>query len=84
MKRFIGQKMWRSIHFISFGLFISALLHGMLSGIDTDSPLMLGLYAGSAIVVFALVGQRLIIDRPAARITESRRPPFPPIVDRSA
>ena len=71
VKRFIGQKVWRSIHFISFGLFLSALLHGMLSGTDTDSPLMLGLYAGSAIVVFALVGQRLTLDRPTARPTQS-------------
>ncbi len=60
LKRFIGQKTWRSIHFASFGLFISALLHGMLAGTDTGSPLMLGLYAGSAIVVFALVAQRLV------------------------
>ena len=71
VKRFIGQKVWRSIHFASFGLFVSALLHGMLSGTDTGSPLMIGLYAGSAIVVFALVGQRLTLDRPGARPTES-------------
>ena len=71
VKRFIGQKTWRSIHFISFGLFVSALLHGMLSGTDTDSPLMLGVYAGSAIVVVALVGQRITLDRPAARPAES-------------
>jgi len=73
VKRFIGQKVWRSIHFISFGLFISALLHGMLSGTDTNSPLMLGLYTGSAIVVFALVGQRLTLDRPATGPSESAR-----------
>ncbi|HEY6629366.1 MAG TPA: hypothetical protein VI193_10320 [Acidimicrobiia bacterium] len=60
LKRFIGQKAWRSIHFASFGLFISALLHGMLAGTDTGSPMMLGLYAGSAIVVFGLVAQRLV------------------------
>jgi predicted ferric reductase len=77
LKRFIGQKVWRSIHFISFGLFISALLHGMLSGTDTNSPLMLGLYAGSAIAVFALVGQRLTLDHPGARPTESARANVP-------
>jgi predicted ferric reductase len=60
LKRFIGQKTWRSIHFASFGLFISALLHGMLAGTDTGSPLMLGLYAGTTMVVFALVAQRLV------------------------
>ncbi|HLF61992.1 MAG TPA: hypothetical protein VI980_12530 [Acidimicrobiia bacterium] len=69
VKRFIGQKLWRSIHFASFGLFISALLHGMLAGTDTGSPLMLGLYAGSAIVVFALVAQRLTPDTAADSVT---------------
>jgi len=77
LKRFIGQKVWRSIHFMSFGLFVSALAHGMLSGTDTDSALMLGLYAGSAIVVFALVGQRLTIDRHPAGSTESSRGAVP-------
>jgi hypothetical protein len=43
----------------------------MLSGTDTDSPVMLGLYAGSAIVVFALVAQRLTLDHPTARPTKS-------------
>ncbi|MFZ0626298.1 MAG: ferric reductase-like transmembrane domain-containing protein [Acidimicrobiia bacterium] len=59
VKRFIGQKAWRAIHFASFGLFVSALLHGMLSGTDTGNPWVLGLYLGSAVVVFALLAHRL-------------------------
>lgn len=31
IKKHIGQKVWRGIHFASFGLFISALLHGILA-----------------------------------------------------
>lgn len=59
IKKHIGQKAWRTIHFASLGVFLSALLHGVLSGTDTGSPLMIGLYLGSAIVVVSLVATRL-------------------------
>jgi hypothetical protein len=59
VKRWIGQKMWRSVHFASFGIFVSSLVHGMWAGTDTASPLMIGLYLGSAIVVFSLLALRL-------------------------
>jgi len=59
VKRWIGQKMWRSIHFASFGVFVSSLVHGMWAGTDTGSPFMIGLYLGSAIVVFSLLAHRL-------------------------
>jgi len=58
-KRWIGQKAWRSIHFASFGVFVTSLVHGIWAGTDTSSPLMIGLYLGSAIVVFSLVALRI-------------------------
>lgn len=70
-KRWIGQKTWRAIHFTSFGVFVGSLLHGMLAGTDTRTPIMLGLYLGSASVVFVLMALRLSERadsvRPAAR-----------------
>jgi predicted ferric reductase len=66
VKRFIGQKAWRAIHFASFGVFVAALLHGMMAGTDTNNPLMIGLYLGAAIVVFGLIGHRLTGDLPAS------------------
>ncbi len=62
VKRWIGQKTWRSIHFASFGVFVASLVHGIWAGTDTASPLMMGLYIGSAIVVFGLIGHRLTGD----------------------
>lgn len=59
VKRWIGQKAWRIIHFASFGTFIASLLHGMLAGTDTRTPLMAGLYLVSAIAVFGLTGYRM-------------------------
>jgi hypothetical protein len=59
IKRWIGQRTWRAIHFASLGVFVSSLVHGMLAGSDTGSPFMIGLYLGSAIVVFSLIAHRL-------------------------
>ncbi len=62
VKRWIGQKRWRAIHFASLGVFVSSLVHGMWAGTDTSSPMMIGLYLGSAIVVFGLVAHRITED----------------------
>jgi len=59
VKRWIGQRLWRSIHFASFGVFVSSLIHGISAGTDTGSPMMIGLYLGSTVVVFALLAHRL-------------------------
>jgi predicted ferric reductase len=62
VKKHIGQRTWRSIHFASFGVFVAALAHGILAGTDTMAPLMMGLYIGSALTVFGLLAARLAIE----------------------
>jgi hypothetical protein len=59
LKRWIGQKAWRSIHFASIGVFVASLLHGIWAGTDSGDPMMIGLYAGSAVAVFSLIGFRV-------------------------
>jgi hypothetical protein len=59
IKRWIGQRFWRTLHFASFGVFLSALVHGIAAGTDTRSPIMVGLYLGSALVVSILLALRL-------------------------
>ncbi|MFZ0014870.1 MAG: hypothetical protein WAL25_12235, partial [Acidimicrobiia bacterium] len=63
VRRWIGQRAWRYIHFGSFGVFVASLLHGIQAGTDSGSPLMLGVYAGAAIVVFTLTAQRMLTMR---------------------
>ncbi|MGD2059743.1 MAG: hypothetical protein PVF87_02650 [Acidimicrobiia bacterium] len=67
VKKYIGQKAWRTIHFASLGVFLAALLHGISAGTDTASPMMIGLYLGSAAVVAALVAMRLSTSREEPR-----------------
>jgi methionine sulfoxide reductase heme-binding subunit len=71
LKHRIGQKRWRAIHYASFGVFVSALIHGVWSGSDSRSPIMLGVYLGGLTVVFGLIGYRFTATF-AARETPGR------------
>jgi DMSO/TMAO reductase YedYZ heme-binding membrane subunit len=59
VRRFIGQKWWRIIHFGAFGVFVASLIHGVMAGTDSSSPWVIGLYLGTAVAVFALIALRL-------------------------
>lgn len=79
VKKRIGQRAWRAVHFTSFGVFVSSLVHGITAGTDTRTPMMLGLYFGSALVVTILLGLRLT----APESADVRRGRSSPVVPRS-
>lgn len=59
VRRWIGQKVWRSLHFGSFGVFIASLVHGIQAGTDTSNLMVLGMYGAAAVLVFGLIAHRL-------------------------
>jgi len=59
LKRWIGQRMWRALHFGSFGVFVAIVFHGILAGTDSSEPWMMALYLGSSAAVAALLIVRL-------------------------
>lgn len=66
-RRLIGRKLWRAIHFLSFALFVLALLHGIGSGSDGVAPLVRGLYWGSgASLLFLSIYRVLVAATPRA------------------
>lgn len=68
VKRWIGQSAWRTIHYLSYGLFVTAALHGILAGTDTSSPAVIAVYAAAVVAVAGLTVQRIRKARtPAAR-----------------
>jgi predicted ferric reductase len=79
LKRWIGQRAWRMIHFASIGVFVASLLHGIWAGTDTNEPMMIGLYVGSAAVVFTLIGFRVV-----AEVRLSGRTPRPDVHEAGA
>jgi hypothetical protein len=83
-RRLIGYGAWRAIHYVTFGVFLLALLHGLLSGSDTGQLWDTGLYWMSCMLVGGLIVWRLTaserphsirtdIDRIAAGDTAWRR-----------
>jgi predicted ferric reductase len=54
LRRRIGAKTWRKLHYLSFVVFAAALLHGLFAGSDASVPEMQALYISSASVVGAL------------------------------
>ena len=57
----IGVRAWRALHFTAFLVFVGAIAHGMLAGSDAAHHGMRALYAGSGVVVTALVVIRIAV-----------------------
>jgi predicted ferric reductase len=55
----IGYQAWRKLHYASFGSFLFAGAHGIVSGTDTGEVWMLGIYVVSLASVFGLLGYRI-------------------------
>jgi predicted ferric reductase len=55
LRRYIGSKVWRALHALSFPVFILVTLHGLLAGTDSARAWGLWVYgAGSVIFLLAL------------------------------
>ncbi len=60
VRQWIGKRMWRLIHFLSFMLFGLAMIHGLGSGTDSSMVWAQGLYAFSGISVLGLLVYRIL------------------------
>jgi cytochrome b561 len=60
LKRFIGQRVWRGLHWLTFPLYLLALLHGIGAGTDTRTPWMAALYLATGSAVVLLTSYRLL------------------------
>lgn len=76
VRRFIGQRTWRQIHFLTFVVFVLVLAHGVTSGTETGTPWARLLYWGSAGSVLYLATYRLLglSARACTLIANSRHP----------
>jgi DMSO/TMAO reductase YedYZ heme-binding membrane subunit len=55
----LPQRVWRSVHFASFPLFIVTTIHGLSAGTDRHSPLMVWGTVAICIMVAALTALRV-------------------------
>jgi methionine sulfoxide reductase heme-binding subunit len=68
LRRRIGQKNWRRLHWATYGTFAAATLHGLLAGSDSGQLWAQALYVGAvAAVVFATAWRVLVPAGPRPR-----------------
>jgi len=74
IKKMIGQKIWRAVHFLSFGSFASVLAHGVMAGTDTSHPIVYWSYIAVTAVVAGLIAMRILQPaKPARRARPNHR-----------
>lgn len=53
LRKRIGARQWRRLHWVTYAVFVAATVHGLAGGTDTTRPWVFGLYLGGvAAVVF--------------------------------
>ena len=71
LRKRIGTKNWRRLHWATYGIFGAATVHGIAAGTDTTRPWAFGLYAGAVAAVAAATTWRTLVPPARAR---ARRP----------
>lgn len=61
LRRFIGAKRWRRLHWATYGIFGAATVHGIAAGSDTGKPWVLALYLGAIGSVAAATAWRALV-----------------------
>ena len=74
----LPQRVWRSVHFASFPLFVVTVIHGLSAGTDRHSPLMVWGTIAICVMVAALTALRI------ASATSPRAQTGPPRMPRPA
>lgn len=96
VRRRIGHRTWRFLHYGSFGVYFLVTAHGLGAGTDANAPLMIALYGLTVLITYFLLVYRLLVsvqrprpaaqkprEMPTARQLTDLAPPSPVTVVRS-
>jgi sulfoxide reductase heme-binding subunit YedZ len=61
LRRRIGAKAWRRLHWLTYAVFGLALAHGLAAGTDSAQPWALGLYGAATGAVLAATAWRALV-----------------------
>jgi len=67
LRRNIGQRSWRLIHYVTFVAFVGATAHGILTGTDSGAPWAWWSYVVATVAVVFLTAYRVVISIEARR-----------------
>ena len=71
-RRLLSTRLWYLLHLTSYVAFILVTIHGLLTGADSQTPWMLGVYSGSSALVALLTLGRIYFAAQAARERRAR------------
>jgi predicted ferric reductase len=71
LRKRIGTRLWRRLHWLTFALFAFATIHGVAAGTDTAQPWARGLYVGALGAVTAATAWRALAPPARRRLTAS-------------
>ena len=63
VRRWIGARVWRAIHYLSFVVFVLALVHGVFSGTDSSLSWAFWMYVGTGASVLGMTIYRIVARR---------------------
>jgi len=67
LRKRIGARNWRRLHWATYGIFAAATAHGLAAGTDTSRPWALALYLGAVGAVAAATAWRVLVPPLPAR-----------------
>jgi predicted ferric reductase len=77
IRKWIGKRTWRLLHYGSFGLFFLALAHGLFSGPDSEALWAQGLYWFTGLSLLFLTLYRVRLARGMAGMAGKKSPTRP-------
>jgi DMSO/TMAO reductase YedYZ heme-binding membrane subunit len=72
VRKLIGVRNWRRLHYATYVLFAGATVHGLMSGSDTPVPWVLDVYIGAIGAVAAATTWRILVSSGRARARPAR------------
>ncbi|MEA2675777.1 MAG: methionine sulfoxide reductase heme-binding subunit [Chloroflexota bacterium] len=67
----IGPRLWRAVHWLAYGAWPLALLHGLTSGTDAYAPWMLGIQGLCLVAVGATLAWRIYAGTPQRALLQA-------------
>jgi predicted ferric reductase len=61
VRRHIGQRAWRTLHYLTFLAFAGATVHGIAAGTDSGAAWARAMYVGAAVIVAFLLTYRIVL-----------------------
>lgn len=76
LRKRIGARSWRRLHWATYLIFVLATLHGLAAGSDTGTSWALAVYGAATGAVLAATGWRTLVppEKGAARVPDRDRP----------